>query len=160
MSYAPNTRARTPATIAQARTLCETAAAKFNVAMGRVHERPVGPHPDWSCQLAFKPVQQALQLPPTHIANEGMQFVHHHGFDCPKQATHLTAPAKHERFQRLGRDQHHPARVGKKPFPAGLPHIPVPWVDRNIHALTQQLQALHLVIDECFDRCDIKNQAA
>ncbi|WP_252362782.1 DOPA 4,5-dioxygenase family protein, partial [Escherichia coli] len=23
--------------------------------MGRVHERPVGPHPDWSCQLAFAP---------------------------------------------------------------------------------------------------------
>jgi DOPA 4,5-dioxygenase len=22
--------------------------------MGRVHERPVGPHPDWSCQLAFE----------------------------------------------------------------------------------------------------------
>jgi len=22
---------------------------------GRLHERPVGPHPDWSCQLAFGP---------------------------------------------------------------------------------------------------------
>jgi aromatic ring-cleaving dioxygenase len=20
-----------------------------------VHEKPVGPHPDWSCQLAFRP---------------------------------------------------------------------------------------------------------
>lgn len=43
------------ATIAQARALCEAAAAKFGVAMGRVHEKPVGPHPEWSCQLAFKP---------------------------------------------------------------------------------------------------------
>jgi aromatic ring-cleaving dioxygenase len=42
-------------TIAQARALCEAAAQRFDVAMGRVHERPVGPHPDWSCQLAFKP---------------------------------------------------------------------------------------------------------
>jgi DOPA 4,5-dioxygenase len=41
--------------IAQARTLCEAAAAQFNVVMGRVHEKPVGPHPDWSCQLAFRP---------------------------------------------------------------------------------------------------------
>jgi aromatic ring-cleaving dioxygenase len=28
---------------------------KFGVTVGRVHERPVGPHPDWSCQLAFGP---------------------------------------------------------------------------------------------------------
>ncbi len=38
----------------QARTLCETAALSFPLKMGRVHEKPVGPHPDWSCQLAFK----------------------------------------------------------------------------------------------------------
>jgi diamine N-acetyltransferase len=40
-------------TIAQARALCAAAAGRFALAMGRVHERPVGPHPDWSCQLAF-----------------------------------------------------------------------------------------------------------
>ena len=40
-------------TIEQARTLCEDAAKLFPLRMGRVHERPVGPHPDWSCQLAF-----------------------------------------------------------------------------------------------------------
>lgn len=44
-----------PDTVAQARTLCETAALKFPLRIGRVHEKPVGPHPDWSCQLAFKP---------------------------------------------------------------------------------------------------------
>ena len=42
-------------TIDQARALCEQAAQLFAVTMGRVHERPVGPHPDWSCQLAFGP---------------------------------------------------------------------------------------------------------
>ena len=41
-------------TIEQARALCESVAAKFDIRMGRVHERPVGPHPDWSCQLAFE----------------------------------------------------------------------------------------------------------
>lgn len=39
---------------AAAQALCETAAALFPLKMGRMHERPVGPHPDWSCQLAFK----------------------------------------------------------------------------------------------------------
>lgn len=42
------------ATMAQARELCEAAAQHFNVVMGRMHQRPVGPHPDWSCQLAYE----------------------------------------------------------------------------------------------------------
>ncbi|WPO99912.1 DOPA 4,5-dioxygenase family protein [Pseudomonas sp. HR96] len=42
-------------TLEQARSLCEEAARRFPLQMGRVHERPVGPHPDWSCQLAFGP---------------------------------------------------------------------------------------------------------
>ena len=37
----------------QAQRLCENAASRFGVAMGRVHQKPVGPHPRWSCQLAF-----------------------------------------------------------------------------------------------------------
>ncbi len=39
----------------RARALCERADSLFELKMGRVHERPVGPHPDWSCQLAFAP---------------------------------------------------------------------------------------------------------
>jgi aromatic ring-cleaving dioxygenase len=42
------------ASVLRARAVCEQAAALFPLKMGRVHERPVGPHPDWSCQLAFK----------------------------------------------------------------------------------------------------------
>lgn len=42
------------ATLEQARVLCERAAELFPVEMGRVHEKPVGPHPMWSCQLAVK----------------------------------------------------------------------------------------------------------
>jgi DOPA 4,5-dioxygenase len=38
-----------------ARRLCEEAGTKFGVTVGRMHERPVGPHPDWSCQLAYAP---------------------------------------------------------------------------------------------------------
>ncbi|MDP1740413.1 DOPA 4,5-dioxygenase family protein [Polaromonas sp.] len=37
----------------KARSLCEAAARRFPLQMGRIHQQPVGPHPDWSCQLAF-----------------------------------------------------------------------------------------------------------
>jgi aromatic ring-cleaving dioxygenase len=40
-------------TVGEARALCEEAGRVFKVAVGRVHERNVGPHPRWSCQLAF-----------------------------------------------------------------------------------------------------------
>jgi DOPA 4,5-dioxygenase len=42
-------------TIEKARRICTEASAKLGLVMGRVHEKPVGPHPDWSCQLAFGP---------------------------------------------------------------------------------------------------------
>jgi DOPA 4,5-dioxygenase len=44
-------------TTEQARELCETAASRFGVEMGRVHQKLVGPHPRWSCQLAFDAAQ-------------------------------------------------------------------------------------------------------
>lgn len=44
-------------TIEQARRLCADCAGRFDVTMGRVHERPVGPHPDWSCQLTIPPAK-------------------------------------------------------------------------------------------------------
>lgn len=47
----------------QARTLCEAARDRFGVIMGRVHEKCVGPHPRWSCQLAATPAQFADLLP-------------------------------------------------------------------------------------------------
>lgn len=39
----------------QARGLCEQVRDRFDAEMGRMHEKPVGPHPMWSCQLAFPP---------------------------------------------------------------------------------------------------------
>ena len=42
-------------TVDAARTLCEEAAKRFELKLGRMHNQPVGPHPDWSCQLAFRP---------------------------------------------------------------------------------------------------------
>ncbi|HSH89053.1 MAG TPA: DOPA 4,5-dioxygenase family protein [Ramlibacter sp.] len=40
-------------TVAQARALAERAGRELHVQVGRVHEKEVGPHPRWSCQLAF-----------------------------------------------------------------------------------------------------------
>ena len=40
-------------TLEQARSVCDLAGEMFDVAVGRMHQKPVGPHPFWSCQLAF-----------------------------------------------------------------------------------------------------------
>ena len=40
-------------TAAFARKVCARAVTELNVKAGRFHERMVGPHPSWSCQLAF-----------------------------------------------------------------------------------------------------------
>lgn len=42
-------------TLEKAQRLCEKAGGLFPVTMGRMHLKPVGPHPMWSCQLAFGP---------------------------------------------------------------------------------------------------------
>ncbi|MDA7948736.1 MAG: DOPA 4,5-dioxygenase family protein [Hyphomicrobiaceae bacterium] len=64
-------------TLAQARTLCEEARDRFGVEMGRVHEKPVGPHPDWSCQLAFGPEKFADVVPWLALNRNGLTvFIH------------------------------------------------------------------------------------
>jgi aromatic ring-cleaving dioxygenase len=62
-------------TIDQARALCEHAAQLFPLKMGRVHERPVGPHPDWSCQLAFGPELIGEVLPWLALNRKGLVVV-------------------------------------------------------------------------------------
>jgi DOPA 4,5-dioxygenase len=43
------------ATREAAHRLTETARQAFPLTVGRMHDRPVGPHPRGSCQLAFAP---------------------------------------------------------------------------------------------------------
>ena len=38
----------------QATQLCQEAGLQFDLTVGRIHTKPVGPHPCWSCQLAFE----------------------------------------------------------------------------------------------------------
>jgi DOPA 4,5-dioxygenase len=64
-------------TVEQARRLCSATAEKFDVTMGRVHEKPVGPHPDWSCQLSFRPEVFGQLVPWLAVHRGGLVvFVH------------------------------------------------------------------------------------
>ena len=40
-------------TLQFASNLCEQAGKLFDLKVGIVHQKPVGPHPKWSCQISF-----------------------------------------------------------------------------------------------------------
>lgn len=63
--------------VEQARALCEAAAQHFGVAMGRVHRKPVGPHPRWSCQLAFDAAQFDSLIPWLDAHRDGLTVLVH-----------------------------------------------------------------------------------
>lgn len=65
------------ATVGQARALCAEAGRNFKVAVGRVHEKMVGPHPRWSCQLAFSAAEFDRIVPWLEQHRDGLDvFVH------------------------------------------------------------------------------------
>ena len=64
-------------TTEQARELCQSAATLFGVAMGRVHQKLVGPHPHWSCQLAFDSVQFDKLIPWLEEHRGGLNILVH-----------------------------------------------------------------------------------
>jgi len=41
------------ATLEFATNLCDKAGDLFSLKVGRVHQKPIGPHPMWSCQISF-----------------------------------------------------------------------------------------------------------
>jgi aromatic ring-cleaving dioxygenase len=46
-----------------AQRLCETLRDRFGLAMGRMHDKPVGPHPRGSCQLTLPPEKFGEVIP-------------------------------------------------------------------------------------------------
>ncbi|RZJ14527.1 MAG: 4,5-dioxygenase [Haliea sp.] len=66
-----------PGTVEQARQLCEEAGRLFGVAVGRVHEREVGPHPHWSCQLAFDSAAFEKLIPWLEAHRNGLNVLVH-----------------------------------------------------------------------------------
>lgn len=66
-----------PDTVVQARTLVAQAGETFKVQVGRVHEKLVGPHPQWSCQLAFSAAEFDKIIPWLDEHRGGLDvFVH------------------------------------------------------------------------------------
>lgn len=47
----------------RAAALCAEAGQRFGVSVGRVHQKTVGPHPRWSCQLTFDAAQFGQLIP-------------------------------------------------------------------------------------------------
>lgn len=51
------------ASVAMASSLCHQAGELFGIQVGRVHQKLVGPHPRWSCQLSFSKDQFDQLIP-------------------------------------------------------------------------------------------------
>jgi aromatic ring-cleaving dioxygenase len=77
-------------TVDQARDLCERARDEFGVALGRIHEKPVGPHPMWSCQLTVQPEDFGSVVPWIALNRDGLIiFIHANtGYDLADHTRH------------------------------------------------------------------------
>ncbi len=64
-------------TFEQAKALCEEAGKLFQVTVGRMHSQPVGPHPCWSCQLAFDSSKYADLLSWLALNRNGLTILIH-----------------------------------------------------------------------------------
>ena len=61
----------------QATELCQQAHTVLGVSMGRVHQKPVGPHTEWSCQLSFDAKKMGEVLPWLMLNRNGLTvFLH------------------------------------------------------------------------------------
>ncbi|MCW8885076.1 MAG: DOPA 4,5-dioxygenase family protein [Motiliproteus sp.] len=60
-----------------AQKLCEQAGTLFNVNVGRLHQQNVGPHPCWSCQIAFSKNQFEQLIPWLDQQRQGLSILIH-----------------------------------------------------------------------------------
>ena len=79
------------ATKPAAETLRADIESRFAVQMGRWHDRPVGPHPEWSYQVAFTPDLFAELIPWLALNRRGLDiFVHPNtGDDLADHTSHV-----------------------------------------------------------------------
>lgn len=61
----------------QARRLCEAAGQALGATVGRLHDKPVGPHPRGSCQLAFAPGKLGVAIPWLILNRNGLTVFAH-----------------------------------------------------------------------------------
>ncbi|MDA7085736.1 DOPA 4,5-dioxygenase family protein [Pseudomonas sp. SA3-5] len=63
--------------LALATSICEQAGELFAVKVGRIHQRLVGPHLRWSCQLSFDQAQFDQLLPWLENNRQGLSVLVH-----------------------------------------------------------------------------------
>lgn len=64
-------------TIELATKLCQQAGILFGLKIGTVHQKPVGPHPMWSCQILFASKHFDQLVPWLEKNREGLTvFIH------------------------------------------------------------------------------------
>ena len=77
-------------TVERARSVCERARDAFDIEMGRMHLKPVGPHPRWSCQLRVPPEKFGEVILWLSLNRDGLTvFVH------PETGDHLRDHTEH-----------------------------------------------------------------
>lgn len=64
-------------TVDHARWLCHEAGRLFGIFVGHVHERLVGPHPHWSCQLIFDSSEFEQVVPWLEGNRQGLTILVH-----------------------------------------------------------------------------------
>lgn len=64
-------------TVDLAKALCEETGKRFQVKVGRMHHKPIGPHPSWSCQLAFSRDRYADLLSWLALNRQGLTILIH-----------------------------------------------------------------------------------
>jgi aromatic ring-cleaving dioxygenase len=76
----------------EAASLCRRAGELFVVQVGRLHRRPVGPHPRWSCQLAFERAQFDPLMAWLEANRQGLSVLVHPltGNDLEDHTTHAS----------------------------------------------------------------------
>lgn len=75
-------------TLEKARSICEQVSEKFDLDMGRVHEKNVGPHPRWSCQLFIERAKFGRTIPWLMKNRDGLTvFIHPNTGDDLKDHT-------------------------------------------------------------------------
>ncbi|MBG9390306.1 DOPA 4,5-dioxygenase family protein [Caenimonas aquaedulcis] len=64
-------------TVEQARALVSDAWHKFYVSAGRLHQKEVGPHPRWSCQIGFDAAEFDKVIPWLEANRNGLDILVH-----------------------------------------------------------------------------------
>jgi aromatic ring-cleaving dioxygenase len=64
-------------TVEQARALRDRIDKEFDYAVGRFHEKNVGPHPRWSFQIAFEPSEFGTLVPWLALNRQGLTVLVH-----------------------------------------------------------------------------------